>query len=134
RGRRRRVRRAIARPLPVGRRKEDGPPDALSAALLAGARRGVPGRRSFRGRHAVAAGKLHARHGRVVAVLRDFPPSDRSPSRIIGGELLAFAASSVLYPFGIRRTRARTARQRDQRTVVLVHGYLGNRSSFYPLS
>jgi pimeloyl-ACP methyl ester carboxylesterase len=69
-----------------------------------------------------------------MPALRDFPPSDRSPSRIIGGELLAFAASSVLYPFGIRATRARTARRREQRTVVLVHGYLGNRSSFYPLS
>jgi len=66
--------------------------------------------------------------------LQDFPPSALPSSRIIGGELLAFAASSVLYPFGIGRKSARTARQKEQRTVVLVHGYLGNRSSFFPLS
>lgn len=66
--------------------------------------------------------------------LQDFPPSALPPSRIIGGELLAFAASSVLYPFGIGRKSARTARQREQRTVVLVHGYFGNKSSFFPLS
>lgn len=66
--------------------------------------------------------------------VRDFPPSDRSPSRLICGELLAVAASSLLYPFGIRASRTRTARHAEQRTVVLVHGYLGNRSSFYPLA
>jgi len=66
--------------------------------------------------------------------VQDFPPSALAPVRLIGGELLAFAASSVLYPFGIARSRARTPRQKEQRTVVLVHGYLGNRSSFFPLS
>src|SRR2546426_9268095 len=65
---------------------------------------------------------------------RDFPPSDRSPSRLIGSELMALAASSLLYPFGIGASRKRTARRAEQRTVVLVHGYLGNRSSFYPLA
>lgn len=69
-----------------------------------------------------------------VSPVRDFPPSDRSPSRLIGGELLALAASSLLYPFGIGASRKRTARRAEQRTVVLVHGYLGNRSSFYPLA
>jgi triacylglycerol lipase len=68
------------------------------------------------------------------SAVRDFPPSDRSPSRLIGGELLALAASSLLYPFGMGTSRKRTARRADQRTVVLVHGYLGNRSSLYPLS
>jgi pimeloyl-ACP methyl ester carboxylesterase len=66
--------------------------------------------------------------------VRDFPPSERSASRLIGGELLALAASSLLLPFGIGEARKRTARRAKQRTVVLVHGYLGNRSSFYPLS
>jgi triacylglycerol esterase/lipase EstA (alpha/beta hydrolase family) len=67
-------------------------------------------------------------------MLQDFPPSERPPSRIIGSELLALAASSLLYPFGIGASSARTARRKEQRTVVLVHGYLGNRSSFYPLA
>src|SRR5437899_11518585 len=69
-----------------------------------------------------------------TGAVRDFPPSDRSPSRLIGSELMALAASSLLYPFGIGASRKRTARRREQRTVVLVHGYLGNRSSFYPLA
>ena len=65
--------------------------------------------------------------------VQDFPPSDRPPSRLIAGELLAFAASSLLYPFGIGASRRRTPRRAEQRTVVLVHGYLGNRSAFFPL-
>ena len=36
-----------------------------------------------------------------TGAVRDFPPSDRSPSRLIGSELIALAASSLLYPFGI---------------------------------
>ena len=70
----------------------------------------------------------------LASPVRDFPPSDLSPSRLIGSELLALAASSLLYPFGIGATRKRMARRAGQRTVVLVHGYLGNRSSFYPLA
>src|SRR5256885_13891387 len=66
--------------------------------------------------------------------VQDFPPSDRPARGIIGRELLALAASSVLFPFGIARSKARTARRKDQRTVVLVHGYLGNRSCFFPLA
>lgn len=69
-----------------------------------------------------------------MAAVRDFPASERSPSRLIGGELLALAASSLLYPFGIGASKKRTPRRAEQRTVVLVHGYLGNRSSFYPLA
>src|SRR5262245_50881162 len=37
-------------------------------------------------------------------------------------------------PFGIRSPRRRTPRARDQRTVVLVHGYLANRSTLFPLA
>ena len=66
--------------------------------------------------------------------VRDFPPSDRPLSSLIGSELLALAASSLLLPFGLGASRKRTARRAEQRTVVLVHGYLGNRSSFYPLA
>src|SRR2546426_12530863 len=69
-----------------------------------------------------------------LSAVQDFPPSARSPSRLIGGELLALAASSLLYPFGLGASRRRTARRAEQRTGVFVHGYLGNRSSFYPLA
>jgi pimeloyl-ACP methyl ester carboxylesterase len=37
-------------------------------------------------------------------------------------------------PFGIRSPSRRTPRARDQRTVVLVHGYLANRSTLFPLA
>lgn len=66
-------------------------------------------------------------------IVQDFPPSGRAPAALIGRELLALAASSLLYPFGIRGGRTRTRRQAAQRTTVLVHGYLGNPSSLYPL-
>jgi len=69
-----------------------------------------------------------------LPVIEDFPPSDRPPSRLIAGELLAVAASSLLYPFGVGASRKRTPRRAQQRTTVLVHGYLGNRSSFFPLA
>jgi triacylglycerol esterase/lipase EstA (alpha/beta hydrolase family) len=67
-------------------------------------------------------------------MIRDFPISDQPAGRIVARELLAVAASSLLYPFGFGRSRKRTARQREQRTVVFVHGYLANRSSFLPLA
>jgi len=70
----------------------------------------------------------------VVIPVQDFPPSDRPAPGIIGRELLGLAASSVLFPFGIAASKARTPRRQAQRTVVLVHGYLGNRSSFFPLA
>src|SRR3989442_15928204 len=69
-----------------------------------------------------------------LSAVQDFPPSARSPWRLIGGELLALVASPLLYPFGLGASRRRTARRAEQRTVVFVHGYLGNRSSFYPLA
>jgi pimeloyl-ACP methyl ester carboxylesterase len=63
----------------------------------------------------------------------DFPISQQPAARIVGRELLALAASSLLYSFGFGQTVRRTPRHARQRTVVLVHGYLANRSSFYPL-
>jgi hypothetical protein len=68
------------------------------------------------------------------STVEDFPSSTRAASRLIGGELLAFAASSLLYPFGLDASQKRTSRRAEQRTVVFIHGYLGNRSSFYPLA
>lgn len=50
-------------------------------------------------------------------------------------ETLAVMAAAVLYPFGMRRPRLRpTPRKREQRTVVLVHGYLCNPSIFMPMA
>ena len=69
-----------------------------------------------------------------LSAIEDFPPSTRAAPRLIGGELLALAASSLLYPFGVGDGRKRTARRAAQRTVVFIHGYMGNRSSFYPLA
>jgi triacylglycerol lipase len=52
----------------------------------------------------------------------------------VARELAAAAAAAVLYPFGVARNRASpTARRADQRTAVLIPGYLGNRSSLLPL-
>ena len=67
-------------------------------------------------------------------MIEDFPASEEPAHRIVGRELLALAGSALLYPFGLIRSRRRTPRQEQQRTVVLVHGYLGNRSSLFPLA
>jgi pimeloyl-ACP methyl ester carboxylesterase len=67
-------------------------------------------------------------------VIQDHPASTQPVWRLLGQEALAFAAAAVLFPFGIKRSRRRTPRQADQRTVVLVHGYLANRSTLFPLA
>jgi triacylglycerol esterase/lipase EstA (alpha/beta hydrolase family) len=68
------------------------------------------------------------------APLQDFPVTEEPAGRIVGRELLALAAASLLYPFGLRRSVKRTPRQAQQRTVVLVHGYLANRGPLLPLA
>ena len=72
--------------------------------------------------------------GAQPAVLRDFPVTEEPAVRIVGRELLALVATSVLYPFGLRRSAKRTPRRAQQRTVVLVHGYLANRGPLLPLA
>jgi triacylglycerol lipase len=67
-------------------------------------------------------------------VTRDFPASSRPASQLVAREVAALAVFSLLYPFGWRRQSKRTARRAKQRTVVLVHGYGGNRTSFFLLS
>jgi pimeloyl-ACP methyl ester carboxylesterase len=67
-------------------------------------------------------------------VIRDLPTSREPAWRLIGQEVAAFVAAAVLMPFGIRSSLRRTPRARDQRTVVLVHGYLANRSTLFPLA
>jgi pimeloyl-ACP methyl ester carboxylesterase len=66
--------------------------------------------------------------------LRDFPVSTEPTHRIVGREVLAVAAASLLHPFGLVRSHKRTARLASQRTVVMIHGYLGNRSALWPLA
>ncbi|MBI3723189.1 alpha/beta fold hydrolase [bacterium] len=67
-------------------------------------------------------------------MIQDFPASERPSGAIVGRELLAFAASCLLHPLGWpRRESRRTPRRREQRTIVLVPGYLSNRSSLLPL-
>jgi pimeloyl-ACP methyl ester carboxylesterase len=67
-------------------------------------------------------------------LIRDLPTSRQPAWRLIAQEAAAFAAAGLLMPFGIRSPRRRTPRARDQRTVVLVHGYLANRSTLFPLA
>jgi len=66
-------------------------------------------------------------------VTRDFPASDRPASVLVAREVAALALYSLLHPFGWRPQHKRTPRRRDQRTVVFIHGYGGNRSNFLPL-
>lgn len=65
---------------------------------------------------------------------RDYPPSDRPASVLVAREVAAFAAWSLLRPFGWRPQRKRTPRRQHQRTVVFVHGWGSNRSGFLPLA
>jgi pimeloyl-ACP methyl ester carboxylesterase len=67
-------------------------------------------------------------------VLRDFPSPSQPVWRLALQETLAFAASGLLMPFGSGQSRWCSAREREQRTAVLVHGYLSNRSAMYPLA
>jgi triacylglycerol lipase len=64
----------------------------------------------------------------------DYPPSTKPAWSLVVHEALAFMATALLYPFGMRRACPRTPRVREQRTVVLVHGYLCNPSIFIPMS
>lgn len=67
-------------------------------------------------------------------MIRDYPESTQSTWRLVAQEAAAFVAAGLLMPFGIRKSQRRTPRRRDQRTVVLVHGYLANRSTLFPLA
>jgi pimeloyl-ACP methyl ester carboxylesterase len=69
----------------------------------------------------------------VRTVIEDFPMSGEKASRVILREALATAAAGLLYPLGWLGGERRTARRAEQRTVVFVHGYLGNPSTFLPL-
>lgn len=64
----------------------------------------------------------------------DYKPSDKKSRVLIVKELLAGASLGLLYPFGFGKSDRRTARRKDQRTVVMMHGYMGNRSTLYPMA
>jgi len=67
-------------------------------------------------------------------VIRDLPPSTRTAGELVAREVAAFVGAALLHPFGLARRRTRpTPRKAEGRTVVLVHGYLANRSTLLPL-
>jgi triacylglycerol lipase len=64
----------------------------------------------------------------------DLPPSKRTARELVAREVAAVLGASLLFPFGVARARLRpTPRKAEQRTIVLVHGYLANRSTLMPL-
>lgn len=67
-------------------------------------------------------------------MIEDIAIATENRKRIVAREILAHLATGLLYPFGIGRTKHRTKREKQGRTVVLIHGYLGNRSSLFPLA
>ncbi len=67
-------------------------------------------------------------------MIEDIDVSTAPRPVIVAREVAAHLAAALLFPFGVTHTRRRTGRQRDQRTTVLIHGYLGNRSSLMPLA
>lgn len=68
-----------------------------------------------------------------TAPISDFPISSHSTKNLIAREILACTAATLLYPLGWIKSQRRTTRSSAQRTVVLVHGYGGNSSSFTAL-
>ncbi len=63
----------------------------------------------------------------------DYQSTQTSTAKIIGREVLAHAATLLLYPFAGTRQPQPTPRMAEQRTVVFIHGYLGHRTMFLPL-
>jgi triacylglycerol esterase/lipase EstA (alpha/beta hydrolase family) len=65
----------------------------------------------------------------------DLPPSTRKARELVAREVAALVGAGLLYPFGVARSRPRpTPRRAEQRTIVLVHGYLANRATLLPLA
>jgi pimeloyl-ACP methyl ester carboxylesterase len=66
--------------------------------------------------------------------MHDYPASDQPVWRLVAREALAIGAVGLLLPLGLRPSVRSTPRCREQRTVVLIHGYLGNRAMLLPLA
>lgn len=64
----------------------------------------------------------------------DYEPSDKKNAELIARELLAVLSLGLLYPFGMFKSKRKTKRIKEQRTIVLLHGYVANKSNFYPLA
>ena len=64
----------------------------------------------------------------------DYPLSTEPTGKRITKEIFAMLAAGVMMPFGFRQSRAKTARKKEQRTVVMVHGLMGNHSNLLPLA
>ena len=64
----------------------------------------------------------------------DYASSEQPAWKLIAQEALGFAAAAALHPFGIKSRERRTPRRARQRSVVLVHGYLANRSTLFPVA
>ena len=71
---------------------------------------------------------------RNETVIRDYPASQQPIWRLVASEVLALAAAGALLPFGMSHSERRTPRKHEQRTIVLIHGYLANRSTLFPLA
>jgi triacylglycerol lipase len=70
-----------------------------------------------------------------VFMIVDLPPSTRRARELVAKEAAALVGLSLLYPFGIARAKLRkTPRLEEQRTIVLVHGYLANRATMLPVA
>lgn len=67
-------------------------------------------------------------------MIQDYPASGREAWRLVAQEMVAVLAAGALLPFGLRASRRSTPRKASQRTVVLIHGYLANRSTLLPLA
>jgi triacylglycerol lipase len=67
-------------------------------------------------------------------MIHDYKPSDKKNAELIARELLAVLSLCLLYPFGMFKSKRKTKRKKEQRTIVLLHGYIANKSNFYPLA
>ena len=68
-------------------------------------------------------------------MIADLPPSRLRARELVTREVAAFFGLGLLYPLGFGRARVRpTPRLAQQRTIVLVHGYLANRATMLPVA
>jgi triacylglycerol lipase len=67
-------------------------------------------------------------------VIEDYQPSEKSNLELVAKEVLATLSLGLLYPFGILKSKQKTTRTKELRTVVLVHGYTANKSNLFPLA
>ncbi|MDB4970642.1 MAG: putative secreted lipase [Myxococcales bacterium] len=67
-------------------------------------------------------------------MITDLPPSTRRARELVAREVAAMLGAGLLYPFGFAMGKPRSRpRLKEQRTIVLVHGYLANRTTMLPL-